>query len=268
MSTDRSAVVSLAEGEKAIIRRTWAVASRDMTGNGANILLKMFEINPETKKVFAKFRDIPDNQLRSTPRFRAHVTRVMASIGTVAMASVVSLVETNTSRTPPAVRSRLEQSRLVFNKVGYYSATCANRMFKTIGGWSGGPDMVGWWFGCGMTSAEHHQPTIREMVPRLSPTHKPVLTPNHGLKLEKVVSALDDQEVLLDLFKDIGKKHHPPRIPEGYFDVIAGAILCMLQRCLGTDYTAEVDAAWTKLYGGLSRHAKDGLKEAAAIKAP
>ncbi|XP_078663610.1 neuroglobin-like [Branchiostoma floridae x Branchiostoma belcheri] len=165
MSTDRSAVVSLAEGEKAIIRRTWAVASRDMAGNGANILLKMFEINPETKKVFAKFRDIPDNQLRSTPRFRAHVTRVMASIGTV-------------------------------------------------------------------------------------------------------VSALDDQEVLLDLFKDIGKKHHPPRIPEEYFDVIAGAILCMLQRCLGTDYTAEVDAAWTKLYGGLSRHAKDGLKEAAAIKAP
>ncbi|XP_019623045.1 PREDICTED: neuroglobin-like [Branchiostoma belcheri] len=165
MSTDRSAVVSLAEGEKAIIRRTWAIASRDMAGNGANILLKMFEINPETKKVFAKFRDIPDNQLRSTPRFRAHVTRVMASIGTV-------------------------------------------------------------------------------------------------------VSALDDQEVLLDLFKDIGKKHHPPRIPEEYFDVIAGAILCMLQRCLGTDYTAEVDAAWTKLYGGLSRHAKDGLKEASAMKAP
>ncbi|XP_078576707.1 neuroglobin-1-like [Branchiostoma floridae x Branchiostoma japonicum] len=165
MSTDRSAVVSLTEGEKATIRRTWTVASRDMLGNGANILLKMFEINPDTKKVFAKFRNIPDNQLQSTPRFRAHVTRVMASIGTV-------------------------------------------------------------------------------------------------------VNSLDDQEVLLDLFKDIGKKHYPARVPTEYFDVIAGAILCMLQRCLGTGYTAEVDSAWTKLYGSLGRHAKDGLREAAAMGTP
>lgn len=75
------------------------------------------------------------------------------------------------------------------------------------------------------------------------------------------VSALDEDgiETLEDMFLSLGKKHQDYQgFQAEYFEVFYEAIMCQLERSIGTEFKPEVSNAWSRLIVFIIQKLKEG----------
>ncbi|XP_045191263.1 globin D, coelomic-like [Mercenaria mercenaria] len=70
----------LKEEEKRIIKSTWKFLTKDLSANGLQVFLKIFELCPEVKKLL-KVENVRPSELARNQVIRAHGTRFMNAIG-------------------------------------------------------------------------------------------------------------------------------------------------------------------------------------------
>ena len=85
----------LSEAERAVLMKTWSFLSADMQGHGMQVWLRIFEICPETKKLFS-VENVRHSELARNIIINAHASRFMNAIG-AAMNNLKDL-ETKLSR--------------------------------------------------------------------------------------------------------------------------------------------------------------------------
>ena len=68
--------------EKELVQKSWSLVKTDLRGNGTDLFLLLFKEYPEAKSFFP-FRDVPDEDLPTNGKFKAHAVTVMYSIGSL-----------------------------------------------------------------------------------------------------------------------------------------------------------------------------------------
>ena len=71
------------------------------------------------------------------------------------------------------------------------------------------------------------------------------------------VKGFDNLEVLVPLVKQLGARHTGYGVKPRDYDTVGAALLWTLEQGLKTDFTPEVRAAWTEVYGLLARTMQD-----------
>ncbi len=88
-----------------------------------------------------------------------------------------------------------------------------------------------------------------------------------GIKLMQMislaVSKLNSPEVLMPALQHLGRRHAGYGVKDPHYDTVGAALLKTLRQGLGVAYTAEVEEAWTEVYGVLA----GTMKEAAGVPA-
>jgi hemoglobin-like flavoprotein len=85
--------------------------------------------------------------------------------------------------------------------------------------------------------------------------------------LATAVGGLTDLEALVPKVKALGARHVGYGARAADYNVVGEALLWTLERGLGEDFTPEVRAAWTKVYGVLAATMQAGAAEAADMQA-
>ena len=70
------------ERQKLIVRKTWKLLATDLTGRGSKVFMKIFELNPHVKALFA-FKNVDGDELLLDPGFKGHASRFMNAVGAV-----------------------------------------------------------------------------------------------------------------------------------------------------------------------------------------
>ena len=116
-------------------------------------------------------------------------------------------------------------------------------------------------------AAELFYGKLFELDPELKPLFKGDMT-EQGAKLMKMigtaVNGLTDLEAIVPAVQDLGKRHVGYGVVDSHYDTVGEALLWTLDQGLGPDFTDEVEAAWTEVYGLLA----GVMKEAAADLEP
>jgi hemoglobin-like flavoprotein len=78
-----------------------------------------------------------------------------------------------------------------------------------------------------------------------------------GAKLMQMITAavngLNRLEALLPVVRQLGARHGTYGVRDEHYDTVATALLWTLEQRLQHEFTAEVKAAWIKVYGVLSQ---------------
>lgn len=72
----------LTQHEAKIVRSTWPLVAQDLSGNGLQIFLKIFELRPDVKKLF-HVENVRHSELARNQVIKGHGTRFMSAIGVV-----------------------------------------------------------------------------------------------------------------------------------------------------------------------------------------
>jgi len=81
--------------------------------------------------------------------------------------------------------------------------------------------------------------------------------------LTLAVKGLDRLDELVPAVRALGARHTGYGVQDAHYDTVAAALIWTLERGLGPDFTPEVKAAWTTVYGLLATT----MKAAAAAPA-
>lgn len=77
------------------------------------------------------------------------------------------------------------------------------------------------------------------------------------------VNGLDRIEAIVPAVQDLGKRHVAYGVKDKDYDTVGAALLWTLEQGLGAEFTAEVKAAWTAVYGVLATTMKQAAAKAA-----
>jgi len=80
MSEIADSTTGLTNGEKDIIRNTWAEVKKDIKGNGYDLFIRFFTENPTYQQHFKGFSDVPIAELRGNKKVLAHANSVLYAI--------------------------------------------------------------------------------------------------------------------------------------------------------------------------------------------
>lgn len=99
--------------------------------------------------------------------------------------------------------------------------------------------------------------------PALKPLFKGDLQAQ-GKKLIEMISIainkLTELNVLIPVLQNLGKRHGGYGVQDSHYDTVGSALLKTLGQGLGSDFTAEVKAAWTNVYGVMADVMKGAAK--------
>ena len=105
-----------------------------------------------------------------------------------------------------------------------------------------------------------------EIAPEVRPLFKADLS-DQGRKLMKTlgfaVASLDDLDRLVPALENLGQAHDGYGVEPAHYDSVGEALLWTLEQGLGDEFTPEIKAAWTEVYGVVA----DVMKSAAEAKA-
>jgi hemoglobin-like flavoprotein len=91
-----------------------------------------------------------------------------------------------------------------------------------------------------------------ELDPSLRPLFRGDLQ-NQGQRLMQMIGAavgmLDDAPTLLPVLRGLGKRHAGYGVHTGHYDTVGAALLQTLAQGLGKEFSGDVEAAWTEVYG-------------------
>lgn len=75
---------------------------------------------------------------------------------------------------------------------------------------------------------------------------------------------LDKPDTLMPVLHKLGARHVGYGVQGSHYDTVGGALLLMLDECLGYGFTTEVREAWLTLYGVIAGAMMDGAQQAEA----
>jgi nitric oxide dioxygenase len=81
------------------------------------------------------------------------------------------------------------------------------------------------------------------------------------------VGALHDLDALVPKVKALGMRHVAYGAEPVHYEVVGEVLLWTLERGLGSAFTPQVRAAWTKVYGALSATMQAGANEVVTMQA-
>lgn len=70
--------------------------------------------------------------------------------------------------------------------------------------------------------------------------------------LALVVNGLDKLDVILPAVQQLARRHNNYGVVDAHYEAVGDTLLWTLRHGLGSDFTADVEAAWTEAYGALS----------------
>jgi len=80
------------------------------------------------------------------------------------------------------------------------------------------------------------------------------------------VAGLHDFARLVPMLTQLGARHANYGLNEGHWPILGKALMYTLRDCLGDEFTSEVEAAWSMVYGFMSNIMIEGLRGALANK--
>ncbi|MGF1621118.1 MAG: globin domain-containing protein [Rhodomicrobiaceae bacterium] len=92
-------------------------------------------------------------------------------------------------------------------------------------------------------------PEIRQIFPEDMTQHKAKFVQMLGT----VVRSLNQIATVSDHVVDLGRRHMAYDVEEEHYPVVCEALLAMLERIMGTDFTPEIKEAWNAAYDMLAR---------------
>ncbi|MAT50489.1 MAG: hemin receptor [Porticoccaceae bacterium] len=105
-----------------------------------------------------------------------------------------------------------------------------------------------------------------ELDPSLKPLFKGDMR-EQGIKLMKMlaiaVNSLRDPDTLIPAVENLGVRHIDYGVEDSHYDTVGAALLWTLGQGLGDDFTPDVEAAWTEVYGTLASVMKTAAQKAA-----
>jgi hemoglobin-like flavoprotein len=100
----------------------------------------------------------------------------------------------------------------------------------------------------------------------LAPSYRRLFTTDQkeqGRKLMQMISVavngLPKLDTIVPAVEDLGRRHLEYQVTEEMYDTVGAALLWTLGQGLGSDFTPDVEAAWTETYNTLA----DVMKSAA-----
>jgi hemoglobin-like flavoprotein len=78
------------------------------------------------------------------------------------------------------------------------------------------------------------------------------------------VASLDRMETILPGIRAMGARHAGYRVRDDHYETVGEALLWTLGKGLGPDFTAEMQAAWAKVYWLLAETMKSAARDAKA----
>jgi hemoglobin-like flavoprotein len=107
-----------------------------------------------------------------------------------------------------------------------------------------------------------------ELDPRLRPMFRGDMAEQRKKLMQMITAAvkgLDRLEQLVPVVEDLGRRHAGYGVAEEHYDTVGAALLWTLEAGLGRAFTAEVQEAWTAVYGLLATTMKNAAREAVAV---
>ena len=77
------------------------------------------------------------------------------------------------------------------------------------------------------------------------------------------VAGLNKPETILPAVQQLGRRHVGYGVQESHYDTVGTALLWTLGQGLGSQFTAEVEEAWTAVYTVLATTMQESAREAA-----
>lgn len=81
--------------------------------------------------------------------------------------------------------------------------------------------------------------------------------------LALVVNGLDKLDAILPAVQQLARRHNDYGVVDAHYDAVGDTLLWTLRHGLGSDFTPEVEAAWTDAYSTLSSAMIAAAKEEA-----
>ena len=81
--------------------------------------------------------------------------------------------------------------------------------------------------------------------------------------LALVVNGLDKLDTILPPVQQLARRHNDYGVIDAHYDAVGKTLLWALRHTLGSDFTPQVEAAWTSAYGTLSTAMIAAAKEKA-----
>lgn len=81
------------------------------------------------------------------------------------------------------------------------------------------------------------------------------------------VNGLDRLEVLAPVIRQLGMRHAGYDVRDGHYESVGEALLWTLGKGLGAEFTAEMQAAWARVYWLIAETMKAGARDARAMQA-
>jgi hemoglobin-like flavoprotein len=116
------------------------------------------------------------------------------------------------------------------------------------------------------TAAALFYQRLFELDPTVRALFKTDLT-EQGRKLMQMIGVavrgLDRLDELGLAVRDLGTRHAAYGVKDGHYETVGAALLWTLERGLGSEFTPEVEQAWTAAYGVLAATMKEAARGAA-----
>lgn len=80
------------------------------------------------------------------------------------------------------------------------------------------------------------------------------------------VHGLDRLEALAPVVRSLGMRHAGYQVRDEHYDTVGEALLWTLGKGLGAEFTAEMQAAWARVYWLLAETMKAGTRDALAMQ--
>lgn len=104
---------------------------------------------------------------------------------------------------------------------------------------------------------------------KLDPTLQPLFKGDmaaQGQRLMQMIGAavrqLDDVGALLPVLQGLGRRHAGYGVKTGHYATVGAALLQTLAQGLGSGFSADVEAAWTEVYGVIAGAMTDAAAQA------
>mmetsp|Transcript_62874 Transcript_62874/g.182396 ORF Transcript_62874/g.182396 Transcript_62874/m.182396 type:complete len:737 (+) Transcript_62874:64-2274(+) len=78
------------------------------------------------------------------------------------------------------------------------------------------------------------------------------------------VAGLHDLDKLVPRLKELGMRHVAYGAHEGHLGIVSKSLVRVVRKCLGDDFTVDVEFAWTMVYGFISAIMMSGMQSASA----
>jgi hemoglobin-like flavoprotein len=106
-------------------------------------------------------------------------------------------------------------------------------------------------------------PSVRRMFPHDMSGEKRSLI----VMIATTVQNLDNSEALIPLANALGARHARYGVTSGHYEVVAEVLVWALERCLASDFTADVERAWRHAYALLAAGMREGAGSVVILQA-